>query len=214
MLAIFKKDYILLPVTKPKQDNIMYSQYPTTRKEAKETKATHYFTGLPCKHGHIALRKTKGSCVECLKLEWEETNAKRALLPKSEASKKAGKKYYENNKEVVKLRALSRKPEDIIKYRKTWKAANPELVIANSKHRRTKHKQATPKWLTQEHKAQIKQFYLDAMLVSKVTGVPYAVDHIVPLRGELVSGLHVPWNLAVITREENSKKSNKINLQD
>jgi len=214
MVAIFKKAYIILPVTKPKQDNIMYSEYPTTRKEAQETKATHYFTGLPCKHGHIALRKTKGTCVECQKIEWEETNAKRALLPKSEASKKAGKKYYENNKEVVKLRALSRKPEDIIKYRKTWKAANPELVMANSKHRRTKHKQATPKWLTQEHKAQIKQFYLDAMLVSKVTGVPYAVDHIVPLRGELVSGLHVPWNLAVITREENSKKSNKINLQD
>ena len=192
----------------------MYSQYPTTRKEAQETKATHYFTGLPCKHGHVALRKTKGTCMDCLKIEWGETNAKRALLPKSEASKKAGKKYYENNKEVVKLRALSRTPEDIIKYRKTWKVANPELVIANSKHRRTKHKQATPKWLTQEHKAQIKQFYLDAMLVSKVTGVPYAVDHIVPLRGEFVSGLHVPWNLAVITREENSKKSNKINLHE
>ena len=192
----------------------MYSEYPTTRKEAKETKATHYFTGLPCKHGHIALRKTKGTCMDCLKIEWEETNAKRALLPKSEASKKAGKKYYENNKEVVKLRALSRSPEDITKYRKTWKKANPELVLANDKHRRTKHKQATPKWLTQEHKTEIKQFYLDAMLVSKVTGVPYAVDHIVPLRGELVSGLHVPWNLAVITREENSKKSNKINLHE
>lgn len=192
----------------------MYSEYPTTRKEAQETKATHYFTGLPCKHGHIALRKTKGTCMDCLKIEWEETNAKRALLPKSEASKKAGKKYYENNKEVVKLRALSRSPEDITKYRKTWKKANPELVLANDKHRRTKHKQATPKWLTQEHKTAIKQFYLDAMLVSKVTGVPYAVDHIVPLRGELVSGLHVPWNLAVITREENSKKSNKINLHE
>lgn len=192
----------------------MYSQYPNNRKEAQETKATHYFTGLPCKHGHIALRKTKGTCMDCLKIEWEETNAKRALLPKSEASKKAGKKYYENNKEVVKLRALSRSPEDITKYRKTWKKANPELVLANDKHRRTKHKQATPKWLTQEHKTEIKQFYLDAMLVSKVTGVPYAVDHIVPLRGELVSGLHVPWNLAVITREENSKKSNKINLHE
>ena len=192
----------------------MYSQYPTTRKEAQETKSTHYFTGLPCKHGHIALRKTKGTCMDCLKIEWEETNAKRALLPKSKASKKAGKKYYENNKEVVKLRALSRKPEDIIKYRETWKVANPELVLANNKHRRTKHKQATPKWLTQEHKTEIKQFYLDAMLVSKITGVPYAVDHIVPLRGELVSGLHVPWNLAVITREENSKKSNKINLHE
>ena len=190
----------------------MYSEYPTTRKEAKETKATHYFTGLPCKHGHIALRKTKGTCMDCLKIEWEETNAKRALLPKSEASKKAGKKYYENNKEIVKLRAQSRKPEAIMQYRRAWQKNNPELVKADNKHRRTKHKQATPKWLTQEHKTEIKQFYLDAMLVSKVTGVPYAVDHIVPLRGELVSGLHVPWNLAVITREENSKKSNRINL--
>ena len=192
----------------------MYSQYPTTRKEAQETNATHYFTGLPCKHGHIALRKTKGTCMDCLRIEWEETNAKRALLPKSEASKNAGKKYYEKNKELVISKALARPLEDRKKYRDKWKVENPEILKANSKHRRTKHKQATPKWLTQEHKAQIKQFYLDAMLVSKVTGVPYAVDHIVPLRGELVSGLHVPWNLAVITREENSKKSNKINLHE
>ena len=188
----------------------MYSQYPTTRKEAQETKATHYFTGLPCKHGHIALRKTKGICVECQKIEWEETNAKRALLPKSEASKKAGKKYYENNKELVKSKALSRKHEDIIRYKKTWVKNNPEIQKANVKHRRTKHKQATPKWLTQEQKTAIKRFYLDAMAATRVTGTPYVVDHIVPLRGKLVSGLHVPWNLAVITREENHIKSNKL----
>ena len=188
----------------------MYSQYPTTRKEAQETKATHYFTGLPCKHGHIALRKTKGTCMDCLKIEWEETNAKRALLPKSEASKRAGKKYYENNKELVKLRALSRKPEDLVKYRKTWTTNNPEMHKANVKHRRTKHKQATPKWLTQEQKTAIKRFYLDAMAATRITGTFYVVDHIIPLRGELVSGLHVPWNLAVITREENLAKSNKL----
>ena len=188
----------------------MYSQYPTTRKEAQETKATHYFTGLPCKHGHIALRKTKGTCMDCLKIEWEETNAKRALLPKSEASKRAGKKYYENNKELVKLRALSRKPEDLVKYRKTWTTNNPEMHKANVKHRRSKHKQATPKWLTQEQKTAIKRFYLDAMAATRITGTFYVVDHIIPLRGELVSGLHVPWNLAVITREENLAKSNKL----
>ena len=192
----------------------MYSQYPTTRKEAQETKASHYFTGLPCKHGHIALRKTKGSCVECLKLEWEETNAKRALLPKSEASKKAGKKYYENNKELVKLKALSRSNDDRRQYRKTWKENNPELVKADNKHRRNKHRLATPKWLTQDHKAQIKQKYIDAMAITRGTGIAHVVDHIIPLRGELVSGLHVPWNLAVITSKANSKKSNKINLQD
>ena len=81
---------------------------------------------------------------------------------------------------------------------------------ANTKHRRTKHKQATPIWLTQEQKTAIKQFYLDAMVATRVTGTPYVVDHIIPLRGKLVSGLHVPWNLAVITREENHIKSNKL----
>ena len=191
----------------------MYTEYPTTRKEAKELKSPYYYTGLPCKHGHIALRKLKGSCVECLKIEWQETNAKRALLPKSEASKKSGRKYYEANKELVKIKALARSNDDRRRYRKTWKINNPELVKADGKHRRHKHRQATPKWLTQEHKTQIKQIYLDAMTTTRITGMPYVVDHIVPLRGELVSGLHVPWNLAVITREENSKKSNKINLQ-
>ena len=190
----------------------MYSQYPTTRKEAQETNSTHYYTGLPCKHGHIALRKTKGTCMDCLKIEWEETNAKRALLPKSEASKNAGKKYYEKNKDLVKLKALSRSNDDRRQYRKTWKENNPEIVKADNKHRRNKHRLATPKWLTKEQKDAIKQKYIEAMAITRGTGIAHVVDHIVPLRGELVSGLHVAWNLAVITSKANSKKSNKINL--
>jgi len=51
---------------------------PKTRAEAKAIGATHYFTGEPCKHGHIAPRKVKGACVECLKVEWALNNAKRA----------------------------------------------------------------------------------------------------------------------------------------
>jgi hypothetical protein len=53
-------------------------EYPKTRAEAKSTGAKYYFTGEPCKHGHIALRKTKGACVECLKVEWEKGNESRA----------------------------------------------------------------------------------------------------------------------------------------
>ena len=68
--------------------------------------ATHYFTGEPCKHGHIAPRKTKGACVECQKIEWEKNNQKRTeyfqSYNKSESGKAAKKKYYENNKEKLK----------------------------------------------------------------------------------------------------------------
>ena len=48
------------------------------------------------------------------------------------------------------------------------------------------------------------------MRMSETTGERYVVDHIVPLQGETVSGLHVPWNLRVITQVENLAKSNKL----
>jgi 5-methylcytosine-specific restriction endonuclease McrA len=48
------------------------------------------------------------------------------------------------------------------------------------------------------------------MTMTQTTGEQYVVDHIVPLRSEFVCGLHVPWNLRVITREENLIKSNQL----
>ena len=186
---------------------------PRTRKEAQRTGVKYYFTGEPCTHGHIAPRKTKGVCVECMKAEWKAALTKRAEYfaeyNKSDAGQAAKKRYYENNAALVKTKALGRSNEQRQMYRKAWKLRHPDEVKASTKHRRDKHKQATPPWLTAEHKNQIRQLYLDAMAATRVTGVAYVVDHVVPLRGEGVCGLHVPWNLRVVTREENLKKSNK-----
>ena len=68
----------------------------------------------------------------------------------------------------------------------------------------------TPKWLTPEQLFAVEFMYLCSKEFTKQTGVEYHVDHIVPLQGENVSGLHVPWNLRCITAEANRKKSNKV----
>jgi hypothetical protein len=183
---------------------------PTTRAEAKSTGAEYYFTGKPCKHGHIALRKTKGSCVECMKLEWKDSNERRKSLPKSEAAKESGRRYYERNKDAVKSRASARPSEDKQRWKKTHKDANPYYYKTLNSLRKRRHKNATPPWLTDKQKQEIRSLYLIAITMTKTTGEKYVVDHIVPLLNNEVCGLHVPWNLRVITQEDNLKKSNKL----
>ena len=187
-----------------------YSEYPTTRKEAKKSGNKYYFTGQPCTRGHTALRKAKGSCVECVKEDWALDNAKRSEKPKSEAAKAAGQRYYEKNKDAVKARANARPSEERRRNRNKHKQENPELYKALTSVRKRRHREATPKWITVEQKLTMRQLYLQAQALTKITGERYVVDHIVPLISHEVCGLHVPWNLRVITQEENLKKSNKL----
>ena len=184
--------------------------YPTDRATAKSTGSKFYYTGKPCSRGHIALRKTKGSCIECIKEDWVLDNKKRSEKPKSEASKAAGKRYYEKNKNAVKARANARPKDEVNQYKKKYKEANPELYKALVSVRKRRHRKATPQWITADQKLAIRQLYLQAMELTKLTSERYVVDHIVPLISFEVCGLHVPWNLRVITQEENLKKSNKL----
>jgi hypothetical protein len=186
---------------------------PKTRAEAKATGAKYYFTGESCKHGHIAPRKTKGACVECLKVEWTqaaETRAEyfREYNRKDEVRDKKHDWYLENREQVIQT-AATRPAAVLREYRNAWKEANKTQVLADNKVRRRKHRDATPPWLTRKQKSEIRQLYQIAITMTQTTGEQYVVDHIVPLRGESVCGLHVPWNLRVITQEENLKKSNK-----
>jgi hypothetical protein len=189
------------------------STLPKTRAEAKAQGATHYFTGEPCKHGHIALRKTKGACIECLKVEWQTASETRAEYfreyNKREDTKDRKNEWYQENREAVIAAAATRPAAVLREYRNAWKANNKTQVRADTKARRRKHRDATPKWLTRKQKSEIRQLYQIAITMTQTTGEQYVVDHIVPLRGESVCGLHVPWNLRVITQEENLKKSNK-----
>lgn len=93
---------------------------------------------------------------------------------------------------------------------KDWRDANPVKVSAQSAKKRAVKRNRTPPWLTQEHLQQIESVYALAKQLTVETGIVHHVDHIVPLQGKTVSGLHVPWNLRAIPATENLSKSNRL----
>lgn len=187
---------------------------PKTRAEAKATGAKHYFTGEPCKHGHIAPRKTKGACVDCLKVEWAQGNEARAEYfreyNRREDVKSRKNEWYQENREQV-IQAAATRPAQVKRaYRNAWKETHKVQIRADTKARRRKHRDATPTWLTRKQKSELRQLYQIAITMTQTTGEQYVVDHIYPLRSDVVCGLHVPWNLRIITQQQNLQKSNAV----
>ena len=118
--------------------------------------------------------------------------------------------HYERNKGLYKDRASKRPVELTREYKSAWKKRNTGVVNLHTASRKRHIRRATPNWLTSEHRDQMKWFYNEAQRLKAETGIPHDVDHIVPIRGEFVSGLHVPWNLRVIPSIENQKKNRKL----
>lgn len=187
---------------------------PTTRAEAMACGATQYFTGKPCKRGHIAPRETKGNCSECRAEDTRNAaDVRREYFREynqRDDVRERKHEWYANNSQRVAERARTRPEELKRQYRNVWKANHPAQVRADTKNRRRKHRDATPPWLTREQKSEMRAIYQMAIELTRTTGEQYVVDHICPLRSPTSCGLHVPWNLRVITREENLKKSNAI----
>ena len=94
-----------------------------------------------------------------------------------------------------------------------WKKNNPSKVIANTTRRRKHIKLRTPAWLTKDNHKVIWGFYAIAAMLTKHNNEPWAVDHIIPLLGKNVSGLHVPSNLQLLRSSDNLKKSNQFEVQ-
>jgi len=122
------------------------------------------------------------------------------------------KAYRENNKDTIcqqikewKLNNADRRKELDKNYHRRNRH-NPEY-LAKRRHSEAKRRavklSATPRWLTVEQKRAIKDIYLNCPK-------GFEVDHIFPLRGKTVCGLHVPENLQYLKREENRSKGNRI----
>ena len=131
-------------------------------------------------------------------------------------------------------------PEEIKERRKEWRQKNKEKIYANNQKwilaNKDKQKEyarksrinnsarvnaanskrhadklnRTPKWLTKDDLWLIKEAYELSVLRTKLFGFKWHVDHIIPLKGKTVSGLHVPNNLQVIEGKLNIMKNNKF----
>lgn len=95
-----------------------------------------------------------------------------------------------------------------------WGVRTPEYKRAQrtalQMKRQAGQKNRTPRWLGPAELAEIEGVYHFAAVMRAITGAEHQVDHIVPLQGATVSGLHVPWNLQVIPARDNRVKGNRI----
>ena len=91
-------------------------------------------------------------------------------------------------------------------YLSNFYKANKERYVAARARRRAAQDSATPAWLTAIDKAMIQEMYDVSEARYIQTGIKHHVDHIVPINGKNVAGMHVPWNLQVITAHENLSK--------
>lgn len=111
----------------------------------------------------------------------------------------------------VKARIYEKKNrERILLTRKLHRDNHPEKGRARNARVRATKLQATPKWLTKEQNDQIIAIYKLAKELEKLDGIKRHVDHIIPLLGKNVCGLHVPWNLQILTATENMSKGNRL----
>lgn len=202
------------------------------RKDAIRLGLKRYFNGVPCPRGHVAERLVKGGCLVCdradtlarsrVKSEQRAAYAReyRALHP--EQTMAATEKWRSENPERVKaLKSASQKRnrasankraqryveanrESVYARSAAWAKANPARVRANANRRRADELQRTPAWA--DHDAITGMYELAQ--VFRGVGLEVEVDHAIPLRGRLVSGLHVHNNLQLMNATRNKQKSN------
>jgi len=98
--------------------------------------------------------------------------------------------------------------ERVKKYNETSRKRHKARVNASNAQYRAERLQRTPAWLSGNDLTQMQQMYAMAKRRSDIEGIQYHVDHIIPLKGKIVSGLHVPSNLQIITWRENITKNN------
>jgi 5-methylcytosine-specific restriction endonuclease McrA len=195
-----------------------------TRQEAKAQGLKRYFTGKQCKHGHLSERFVGSkACCQCQQTpEAKAAGLKRKQTPEAKAQQA---EYYKanaaqisawraeynkaNRVEIAAKKAAyaKRNRVEIAARTADYQKSNPHIYNAQKAKRRAQKLQATPPWVNLEA---IKAIYKQCAERTKATGIKHAVDHIYPLTSTEVCGLHVAANLQILTKSENSSKSNRM----
>lgn len=165
-----------------------------------------YFTGRPCKYGHVADRNTvDASCVECRRVfregrrdqaaHYARQRRRQMLTVDPEGTRRRWCEYNRENRRrnPEKFRAWERKAGRVKRQK------YPAAKLAETRKRQADKLQRTPAWADLKV---IRNFYENCP-------IGYEVDHIIPLRGGTVSGLHVPENLQYLTSLQNKIKGNR-----
>ena len=186
---VAKKTWSLKNAEKIKEYNVSYKiRHPEKVREASRASCKKQRAKNPEKY-RAAYKK------------WVQANPEKARAASANwVSKNPNwfKKYMAENKEKL-----------ANKY-KVWAKNNAGLVRAKTRRYQAAKLNATPSWLTAIHLAQIQEMYEIAIALEMQTGIPHHVDHIHPLQGKELCGLHVPWNLQVLPWHDNIAKSNKL----
>lgn len=201
-----------------------------TRQQAKTLGLPTCYGSACTKHPELeGLRRVSGACVECSKVNLQNSRASNPERTRAQSKKDALKsrakpemaqkkrerdvQYRKANKESCRATILAWSANNLEKvksYAKKTKANNKGRVNAHTVRRRLAKINRTPAWLTPDDHWIIEQAYELAAMRTKMFGFSWHVDHTLPLQGKTVSGLHVPTNLQVIPAVDNIRKGNRV----
>jgi hypothetical protein len=171
------------------------------------------------KHQTYAQRESKDP--EKCRRSWVYLTSEERALPfykrHPEKTKKESNERRWRNIDMVRAHDRERhhaEPEKQRKRKKLWRQANPHKLREQNVQRQAGQRKAQPKWLTPIDLCLIQEMYDVARAKTMQTSIKHNVDHTVPLKGQTVCGLHVPWNLQVITEAENKSKGHRFTPQE
>jgi len=163
-------------------------KFPASQREALRQGVTYYFTGKPCKHGHVVERfASNKNCCECSRIRnRKRTEAKDYWVGYGDEAyrdrkREYAKSYYRKHKH--------RHKEGVRKRRRIEKSAS----VA-----------------TKKGAIELRRIRLKAQMLSIDTGIKHEVDHIIPLIHKKICGLNVPANVQILTKQKNRAKASRL----